>query len=104
MDSNQLIEFFEEFGSVKAILIAVFGAVIAPGLQAMKPKAGWMGNPIAMFLFLVVICGVIVTGVFWGFDGKLGYAQSHFVYTMGMALAAILMKTKMKAASQKNGG
>lgn len=104
MESNQLIELFEQFTSVKAILVVVFGIVIAPGLQMMKPKWPWMGNPIAMFFFLAVICGIIVTAVFWGFDGALGFGREHFIYTMGMALMAILMKTNMKSASQKKGG
>lgn len=104
MESNQLIELFESFTSVKAILVAVFGIVIAPGLQMMKPKWPWMANPMAMFFFLTIICGVIVTGVFWGFDGALEFGREHFIYTMGMSLMAILMKVKMKAAAQKKGG
>ncbi len=104
MESNQLIEILEKITSVKAILVVIFGLVIAPGLQAMKPSAKWMQNPIGMFFVLAVICAVIVTLVFWGFDGVVDYGREHFIYTMGMALAAIAMKVKMKSAAQKKGG
>lgn len=104
MESNQLIELFESFTSVKAILTAVFGIVIAPGLQKMKPSAKWMQNPIGMFVVLLLICAVFVTLTFWGFDGVFGFGREHFIYTMGMSLAAILMKVRMKAAAQKKGG